>query len=386
VRIIKKDVRNIFHIWFKLNKFLLFLKKAQMKKTPLYDQHVALEAKIVPFAGYEMPVQYQGILKEHMAVRNDVGVFDVSHMGEFFVRGPKALPFLQTVFSNDLSTLKLGQAQYGYMPNNNGGIVDDLIIYKLKEDEYMLVVNGANISKDWNWLTTNNIPFGAILENASDTLGLLALQGPNAARVLEQLTETKVKEIPFYQFEFGAVCQIPDVLISATGYTGSGGFELYVKNKDLTKLWMNLVRMGVTPCGLASRDTLRLEMGYCLYGNDIDETTSPMAAGLGWCTKFSKSFINDDILKHEKENGTKRRRVGFMLNDRGIPRKGYSILDQNGNEIGHVSSGTQSPSLGKGIGLGYVNREHVKNGTEIYIEIRNKTIPATITSLPFYKS
>ena len=357
-----------------------------MKKTPLHDQHVGLKAKMVPFAGFEMPVQYQGVLKEHLAVRDDVGVFDVSHMGEFFVRGPKALPFLQTVFSNDLSTLKLGQAQYGYMPNKSGGIVDDLIIYKLKEDEYMLVVNGANISKDWNWLTTNNVPFGAILENASDALGLLALQGPNAVNILQQITDSKVSEIPFYQFKFGTVCQISNVLISATGYTGSGGFELYVKNKDLTKLWETLIGMGVTPCGLASRDTLRLEMGYCLYGNDIDETTSPIEAGLGWCTKFSKSFINSDKLKEEKENGTQQKRVGFILNDRGIHRKGYPILDADGNKIGHVSSGTQSPSLGKGIGMGYVNRDQSIKGTEIHIEIRNKPIQATISSLPFYKS
>ena len=267
-----------------------------MKKTPLYDQHLDLNAKMVPFAGFEMPVQYDGVMKEHMAVRQSVGVFDVSHMGEFFVRGPQSLPLLQTLFSNDLSVIKTGQAQYGYMPNNKGGIVDDLIVYKLKENEYLMVVNGANVAKDWNWLVTNNIAFGATLENASDSMGLLALQGPRAKDILQQLTQVDLGAIPFYHFQHGEVCQVPEVLISATGYTGSGGFELYAKNEHLSHLWESLIKMGVQPCGLAARDTLRLEMGYCLYGNDIDDTTSPIAAGLGWCTKFSKSFIHSKFL------------------------------------------------------------------------------------------
>ena len=356
-----------------------------MKKTPLYNQHLALGAKMVPFAGFDMPVQYDGVLKEHLAVRQEVGVFDVSHMGEFFVSGPQALSFLQHIFSNDLSVLEIGQAQYGYMPNNKGGIVDDLIVYKLEQTTYMLVVNGANIAKDWNWLVTNNVTFDATLENASDTMGLLALQGPKANVILQQLTQVDVGVIPFYHFQHGTVCQIADVLISATGYTGSGGFELYVKNEHLETLWKALIELGVTPCGLASRDTLRLEMGYCLYGNDIDDTTSPIAAGLGWCTKFSKSFVNSTSLQEQKENGTTQKRVGFVINGRGIPRKDYRILDAEGNQIGRVTSGTQSPSLGQGIGMGYVEKNFSKKGSEIFIEIRNKTLVATTVSLPFYR-
>ncbi len=356
-----------------------------MKKTPLYNQHLAIGAKMVPFAGFDMPVQYEGVLKEHLAVRQEVGVFDVSHMGEFFVRGSQALSFLQNIFSNDLSVLEIGQAQYGYMPNNKGGIVDDLIVYKLGEAEYMMVVNGANISKDWNWLVTNNLTFGASLENASETMGLLALQGPRASAILQQLTQVDVDAIPFYHFQHGTVCQISDVLISATGYTGSGGFELYVKNEHLETLWKALIELGVTACGLASRDTLRLEMGYCLYGNDIDDTTSPIAAGLGWCTKFSKSFVNSTSLQEQKESGTTHKRVGFVLNERGIPRKDYRILDAKGNQIGHVTSGTQSPSLGQGIGMGYVDKNFSNKGSEIFIEIRNKILAATTASLPFYR-
>lgn len=355
-----------------------------MKKTPLYDQHLGLSAKMVPFAGFEMPVQYDGVMKEHMAVRQSVGVFDVSHMGEFFVRGPQSLPLLQTLFSNDLSVIKTGQAQYGYMPNNKGGIVDDLIVYKLKENEYLMVVNGANVAKDWNWLVTNNIAFGATLENASDSMGLLALQGPRAKDILQQLTQVDVGAIPFYHFQHGEVCQVPDVLISATGYTGSGGFELYAKNEHLSHLWESLIKLGVQPCGLAARDTLRLEMGYCLYGNDIDDTTSPIAAGLGWCTKFSKSFIHSKFLKQQKEEGTSLQRIGFVLNERGIPRKDYNILDAGGNKIGHVTSGTQSPSLERGIGLGYIAKEFGGIGSEIFIQIRNKSLAASVTKLPFY--
>lgn len=355
-----------------------------MKQTPLYDQHLQLGAKMVPFAGFEMPVQYDGVLKEHQAVRQAVGMFDVSHMGEFFVCGSQALPLLQKIFSNDLSVMKIGQAQYGYMPNSKGGVVDDLIVYKLKETEYMLVVNGANVAKDWNWLVTNNVPFGATLKNASDDIGLIALQGPKASEMLQQLTQTDVSAIPFYHFQHGSVCQIPDVLISATGYTGSGGFELYAKNDQLATLWKSLIELGVIPCGLAARDTLRLEMGYCLYGNDIDDTTSPIAAGLGWCTKFSKSFINSESLKQQKEKGTNYKRVGFVLNERGIPRKDYHILDADGNKIGHVTSGTQSPSIEQGIGMGYVDKNFSKIGSEIFIEIRGKSLAASVSKLPFY--
>ena len=355
-----------------------------MRKTPLYNRHLALGAKIVPFAGFEMPVQYDGVVKEHLAVRQNTGVFDISHMGEFWVRGPKAIDLLQQVFSNDVSNLTVGQAQYGYFPNSSGGIIDDLLVYRTQEEEYMLVVNAANIAKDWNWLVTHNTVYGATLDNESDNIGLLALQGPKAATVLATLTDVDISNIPFYHFTHGTVAGIEKILISATGYTGSGGFELYIPTTSLWTVWDTLIEKGVTPCGLAARNTLRIEMGYCLYGNDIDDTTSPMAAGLAWCTKFTKNFVNSKNLALQKKEKTTHRRVGFVLTERGIPRKGYSLVDADGNAIGLVTSGTQSPSLGKGIGMGYVKREQAAAGKTIYVEIRNKRIQATITSFPFY--
>ena len=355
-----------------------------MKKTPLYHSHVALGAKMVPFAGYEMPVQYTGVVKEHLAVRNHAGLFDVSHMGEFLVSGAQATNLIQYVFSNDVERLDIGQAQYGYMPNAKGGIIDDLLVYRIDNQSYLLVVNAANIEKDWNWLVTHNKVFGASLQNQSDQWSLLALQGPQATSLLAKLTNTDIGSVPFYRFTYGKVAGVDKVLISATGYTGSGGYELYVLNKGVEKIWNSLIQNGAVPCGLAARNTLRIEMGYCLYGNDIDDTTSPLSAGLSWCTLFSKDFFSKNIIEHLKVNGIVKKRVGFVLNERGIPRQGYALADESGNEIGIVTSGTQSPSLNKGIGMGYIKREQALVGNIVYVVIRNKQVPATITSLPFY--
>jgi len=355
-----------------------------MKKTPLYHSHVALGAKMVPFAGYEMPVQYTGVVKEHLAVRNHAGLFDVSHMGEFLVSGPQATNLIQYVFSNDVERLDIGQAQYGYMPNAKGGIVDDLLVYRIDNQSYLLVVNAANIEKDWNWLVTHNKVFGASLQNQSDEWSLLALQGPKATSLLANLTNIDIGSVPFYRFTYGKVVGVDQVLISATGYTGSGGYELYVENKGVEKIWNSLIQNGAVPCGLAARNTLRMEMGYCLYGNDIDDTTSPLSAGLNWCTVFSKDFVSKDIIEHQKVTGTVKKRVGFVINERGIPRQGYTLTDERGNEIGIVTSGTQSPSINKGIGMGYVKREQALVGNIVYVIIRNKQVPATIISLPFY--
>ena len=355
-----------------------------MKKTPLYHSHVALGAKMVPFAGYEMPVQYTGVVKEHLAVRNHAGLFDVSHMGEFLVSGAQATNLIQYVFSNDVERLDVGQAQYGYMPNAKGGIIDDLLVYRIDNQSYLLVVNAANIEKDWNWLVTHNKVFGASLQNQSDQWSLLALQGPQATSLLAKLTNTDIGSVPFYRFTYGKVAGVDKVLISATGYTGSGGYELYVLNKGVEKIWNSLIQNGAVPCGLAARNTLRIEMGYCLYGNDIDDTTSPLSAGLSWCTLFSKDFFSKNIIEDLKVNGIVKKRVGFVLNERGIPRQGYALADESGNEIGIVTSGTQSPSLNKGIGMGYIKREQALVGNIVYVVIRNKQVPATITSLPFY--
>ena len=355
-----------------------------MKKTPLYHSHLALGAKMVPFAGYEMPVQYTGVVREHLAVRNHAGLFDVSHMGEFLVSGPQATNLIQYVFSNDVERLDVGQAQYGYMPNAKGGIIDDLLVYRIDNQSYLLVVNAANIEKDWNWLVTHNKVFGASLQNQSDQWSLLALQGPQATSLLAKLTNTDIGSVPFYRFTYGKVAGVDKVLISATGYTGSGGYELYVLNKGVEKIWNSLIQNGAVPCGLAARNTLRIEMGYCLYGNDIDDTTSPLSAGLSWCTLFSKDFFSKNIIEHLKVNGIVKKRVGFVLNERGIPRQGYALADESGNEIGIVTSGTQSPSLNKGIGMGYIKREQALVGNIVYVVIRNKQVPATITSLPFY--
>lgn len=360
-----------------------------MNKTALHDTHVALGAKMVPYAGYEMPVQYAGVNEEHQAVREKLGVFDVSHMGEFYVRGPKALELIQKISSNDASKLTPGKIQYAYMPNNDGGVVDDLLVYCMSEDEYMLVVNASNMEKDWAWIQKHNT-IGAELENASEQISLLAVQGPKATEALQSLTDVDLNEIKFYNFKVDKLAGIDSVLISATGYTGSGGFELYVPNKDAKALWDAVMKagepFGIQPAGLAARDTLRLEMGFCLYGNDIDETTSPLEAGLGWTTKFTKDFINSEALKREKEEGISQKLVGFELLDRGIPRKDYEIANENGEIVGRVTSGTMSPSLKKAIGMGYVPKEMAVEGTEIKIAVRSKMLSARVVKTPFYKS
>lgn len=361
-----------------------------VKKTALHAQHLKLNARIVPFAGYDMPIEYDGVTAEHMAVRNKVGMFDVSHMGEFYVTGVNALELLQKTTSNDVSKLKPGKIQYSCMPNGKGGIVDDLLVYMFAENEYMLVVNASNIEKDWEWLKSQN-SFKATLINASDTLSLIALQGPNAANLLQSLTPFDLGRIPYYGFTRNSVAGIEDVIISATGYTGAGGFELYVPDEKASFLWEKIMEIGdeygLKPAGLAARDTLRLEMGFCLYGNDIDDTTSPIEAGLGWITKFTpeKEFIDKDKLQEQKLQGPVRKLTGFVLRERGIPRKGYRILDDKNNEIGHVTSGTMSPVLKKGIGMGYVKTDFALPETSIGIEIRNKIVPAEIVRPPFIK-
>ena len=355
-----------------------------MKKTSLYQSHLAIGAKMVHFAGFEMPMQYTGVVNEHLAVRHKVGIFDVSHMGEILVSGPNAIDLIQYVFSNDAQHLDVGQAQYGYMPNAKGGIIDDLLVYRTDSQSYLLVVNAANIEKDWNWLLTHNKVFGASLQNQSDQWSLIALQGPQATSVLAKLTNTDIGSIPFYRFVYGKVAGIDQVLISATGYTGSGGYELYVPNEGAEKIWNSLIQNGAEPCGLAARNTLRIEMGYCLYGNDIDDTTSPISAGLSWCTALSKDFVSKDQIEKQKVDGVSKKRVGFIVNERGIPRQSYGLVDESENDIGIVTSGTQSPCLEKGIGIGYVDREKAIVGNIIYVSIRNKQVPATITSLPFY--
>ena len=359
-----------------------------MKDIALKKIHEELGAKMVPFAGYNMPVQYEGVNLEHETVRKGVGVFDVSHMGEFLVEGEKALELIQKVTSNDASKLAVGDAQYSCMPNAGGGIVDDLIVYRVKETTYLLVVNASNIEKDWRWISEHN-SMGAELRDISDHYSLLAIQGPKAVEAMQSLTSVDLSEIPFYKFKVADFAGIDHVIISATGYTGSGGFEIYCKNNEVEQIWNRVFEagtdFGIKPIGLAARDTLRLEMGYCLYGNDIDETTSPIEAGLGWITKFTKDFINSDALLKQKEEGVTRRLRAFELKERGIPRQGYEIVDENGASLGKVTSGTMSPSLKKGIGMGYVNSTHTKFGTEIFIRIRNKDIPAEIIKLPFYK-
>jgi aminomethyltransferase len=362
-----------------------------MKRTPFYKFHIENGAKMVPFAGYEMPVEYTGVTEEHLKVRQGVGVFDVSHMGEIWVKGPKAYDFVQKVTSNDISVLEIGQAQYSCFPNGKGGIVDDLLVYYYEQDKYMLVVNAANIEKDWNWLVSQNTD-GAELENASNEIAQLAIQGPDAIKVLQKLTKCELVDIKYYTFVVSEMAGIKEVIISATGYTGSGGFELYVYNKDAEKLWEAIFEAGkefdIKPIGLAARDTLRLEMGYCLYGNDIDDTTAPIEAGLGWITKFSdeNQFIDRETNLKIKEEPIVRRLKGFEMIERGIPRHGYEIVDAEGNIIGQVTSGTMSPSLKKGIGMGYINAGHLKVDTEIYIKIRNKNVKAKVVKLPFYQA
>lgn len=359
-----------------------------MKNTALTHIHESLGGKMVPFAGYNMPVQYEGVSIEHETVRNGVGVFDVSHMGEFLVSGPNALSLIQKVTSNDAATLTIGRAQYSCLPNATGGIVDDLIVYKIKEELYLLVVNASNIDKDWEWISSHN-DVGAELRNVSDEYSLLAIQGPMAMEAMQPLTSIDLAAIKYYHFEVADFAGIEHVIISATGYTGSGGFEIYAKNSEIEQIWNEVFKAGaaygIKPIGLAARDTLRLEMGFCLYGNDINDTTSPLEAGLGWITKFNKNFVNSDVLKLQKETGVTRRLVGFELTERGIPRHDYEIVDDNGNIIGIVTSGTMAPSLNKGIGLGYVPAAYAAEGSTIYIRIRKNDVPAKVVKLPFYK-
>lgn len=359
-----------------------------MKSIALHDKHVELGAKMVPFAGYEMPVQYTGVKDEHVTVREKVGMFDVSHMGEFFVKGTGALDLLQFVTTNDVSKLVPGKVQYTCLPNGRGGIVDDLLIYCIAADEFMLVVNASNIDKDWDWINSKNT-FGAKLENRSDEYSLFAVQGPATNEALQSLTDLNLSEMGYYTFGLGQFAGVPDVFVSATGYTGAGGFEIYVPNADASKVWDAIMAagadQGIKPIGLAARDTLRLEMGFCLYGNDIDDTTSPLEAGLGWITKFTKEFVDKEFLANQKEAGITKRLVGFEMIDRGIPRKDYVIADADGNNIGRVTSGTQSPSLDKAIGLGYVDVDFKKSDTEIFIQVRNKSLKAQVVKLPFIK-
>jgi aminomethyltransferase len=359
-----------------------------MKNTALTHIHEQLGAKMVEFTGYNMPVQYDGVNNEHLAVRNSVGVFDVSHMGEFHLKGEHALALIQKITSNDASKLIDGKVQYTCMPNATGGIVDDLLVYRIAEDEFMLVVNASNMQKDWDWISKHN-DLGVEMTNASDEMSLLAIQGPNAAKAMQSLTDVDLVNMKYYTFEIGKFADQKDIIISATGYTGSGGFEIYMKNGQAESIWNAVFKAGqaydIKACGLASRDTLRLEMGFCLYGNDIDETTSPIEAGLGWITKFTKDFVNSEALKAQKKNGIKRKLVAFEMQKRAIPRHGYSILNEEGKEIGRVTSGTMSPSLGKGIGMGYVLKEFSKLDNDIYIQIRNKAVLAKVVRLPFYK-
>ncbi len=360
-----------------------------MKNIALHSVHEKLGAKMVPFAGYNMPVQYEGVTAEHLTVRESVGVFDVSHMGEFLVSGENALALIQKVTSNDASKLEIGDAQYSCLPNTENGIVDDLICYRIKEDQYLLVVNASNIEKDWNWISSYNKEFNADLRDLSEEYSLLAIQGPKAVEAMQSLSSLDLSKIPFYKFKIGDFAGIENVIISATGYTGSGGFEIYCKNEEVEQIWNRVflagAAFGIKPIGLAARDTLRTEMGYCLYGNDIDDTTSPIEAGLGWITKFTKDFVNSEALAKQKAEKPTKKLVAFELNERGIPRQGYDIVDVEGNVIGNVTSGTMSPSLNKGIGLGYVPTNIAKSGTRINIQIRKKVIPATIVKLPFYK-
>jgi aminomethyltransferase len=358
------------------------------RKTALYNKHIAQGAKMVPFAGFEMPVQYTGVNDEHINVRNNMGVFDVSHMGEFILKGKNAIDLIQYVTSNDVSALFDGKIQYSCLPNGKGGIVDDLLVYRIDEETYLLVVNASNIEKDLNWIQKHN-QWGVEIKDISDDTSLLAVQGPKATEALQSLTSIDLKSMEYYTFKKGSFAGCENVLVSATGYTGAGGFEIYVKNEDAEKVWDAVFEagknFGIKAAGLAARDTLRLEMGFCLYGNDIDDTTSPIEAGLGWITKFTKDFIDKDFLLNQKNNGVGRKLIGFEMIDRGIPRHDYEVRDASGNTIGKVTSGTQSPSLGKAIGMAYVKPEFAKTGSEIFINIRDKAIKAQVVKMPFHK-
>ncbi len=359
-----------------------------MKNTALTHIHESLGAKMLPFAGYNMPILYEGVNAEHETVRNAVGVFDVSHMGEFLLTGENALNLIQKVTSNDASTLVNGKAQYSCLPNNDGGIVDDLLVYKIKDNEYLLVVNASNIDKDWDWISSKN-DLGVVMKNLSDDYSLLAIQGPKAVEAMQSLTSIDLSAIPYYHFEVADFCGFPHVIISATGYTGSGGFEIYCKNSEVETIWNKVFEagksFGIKPIGLAARDTLRLEMGFCLYGNDINDTTSPLEAGLGWITKFNKDFTNSENLKLQKEAGVTKKLVAFEMQERSVPRHDYEIVDKSGNVIGIVTSGTMSPSMNVGIGMGYVTTENSKLDSDIFIRIRKNDVLAKVVKLPFYK-
>jgi len=356
-----------------------------LKTVALNDVHQQLGAKMVPFAGFNMPVRYSSDLEEHRTVRRAVGIFDVSHMGEFRVRGPQALNLIQRVTTNDASKLQDGKAQYSCLPNETGGIVDDLLVYKLADEDYLLVVNAGNIDKDWDWISARNTE-GAELENQSAQWSLFAVQGPKAAAALQPLTEADLAGIPYYSFVQGTLAGAPGVIISATGYTGAGGFELYVPNEHAQHVWEAVMaagqEYGIKPIGLGARDTLRLEMGYCLYGNDITDETSPLEAGLGWITKFTKDFTNAEALKQQKAEGVTRKLVGFVMDGPGIPRSHYELVNEAGEKIGEVTSGTQSPSLSKGVGLGYVQTDYSQPGSQVFVLVRGKQLPATVTKLP----
>ncbi|MEH6304557.1 glycine cleavage system aminomethyltransferase GcvT [Olivibacter sp. CPCC 100613] len=359
-----------------------------MKTTALTDLHIALGAKMVPFAGYNMPVQYTGINDEHETVRKGVGVFDVSHMGEFILKGEKAVDLVQKISSNDASKLYDGKIQYACMPNETGGIIDDFLVYRIDATTFLLVVNASNIQKDWDWISKFN-SYGVEMKDISDRTSLFAVQGPKATEALQSLTSLDLGEMEYYTFKKGVFAGIDNVLVSATGYTGAGGFEIYVENEHAKDVWEAVMKagepFGIKPIGLGARDTLRLEMGFCLYGNDIDDTTSPLEAGLGWVTKFTKDFVNAENLKKQKEEGIQRKLVGFEMLERGIPRHGYELVNENDQHIGHVTSGTQSPTLQKSIGLGYVKKEFSKEGIEIYVKIRDKKVKAVVSKPPFIK-
>jgi len=360
-----------------------------MKNTPFTDKHIALGAKMAPFAGYNMPISYTGINEEHHCVRNNAGVFDVSHMGEFILKGPDALELIQRVTSNDASKLTDGKAQYSCLPNNEGGIVDDLLVYCVEANKvYMLVVNASNIEKDWNWISSHNTK-GVEMHSISEKTALLAVQGPKATEYMQQLTDMDITNLKYYTFTKGVFAGVENVLVSATGYTGAGGVEIYFEdiNDNAEKIWEAIFRVGtpngLKPIGLAARDTLRLEKGFCLYGNDIDDTTSPMEAGLGWITKFTKDFTSRAIFEKQKNEGTSRKLVGLEMVDKGIPRHGYTLQNEAGQEIGVITSGTQSPTMGKAIGLAYVATAHAAEGSEVFVMIRDKGIKAKVVKIPF---
>lgn len=364
---------------------------SDLKKTPLHQKHIELGAKMVPFAGFEMPVSYVGIKQEHAAVREQAGMFDVSHMGEFTVKGPNAKALINYISTNDADKLSPGKAQYSCMPNGKGGIVDDLLVYMRGENDYLLVVNGACLDKDWAWVTKHNEKFNADLENISDDIALMAVQGPKAVEILQALTSTNLSEIPFYEFREGVFAGKDGVIMSNTGYTGSGGFEIYAHKDVAAEVWDAIMEagkpIGLEPTGLGARDTLRLEMGFCLYGNDITDETSPIEAKLGWITKLQKDsdFVDKELLAKQKEEGVSRKLSAIEILDKGIPRNGYEIVDAEDNKIGFVTSGTQSPSLNKAIALGYLDLPHNKLDTEVYIKVRNKTLKGKVVKLPFYK-